>query len=324
MDKKYLIGIDVGGTKCAVVLGDKNATIYDRISFLTESFRGPQYAIDNIINNIYEILNKNQLKIEQVQSMGISCGGPLDSERGLILSPPNLPGWDEIPIVNILENRFSKKTYLQNDANACAVAEWKFGTGKGCKNMIFMTFGTGLGAGLILDGKLYTGTNDMAGEIGHIRLSQEGPVGYGKKGSFEGYCSGGGIAQIAKREILSKLIRGEKVDFCPSEELAEHVTTKDVGIAAYNGDPTAIKILKESGRHLGMGLSILIDILNPEKIIIGSVFARCREFLQPSAEEIIRKEALELSSKNCTILPSGLGEQIGDYACISVALGPDK
>ena len=318
---KYFIGVDIGGTKCAVILGDNMAVIYDRLSFATEAQLGPQYAINKIQNLINNILEKNNLSIDQVESIGVSCGGPLDSNKGIILSPPNLPGWDEIPITNILEERFGKKTYLQNDANACALAEWRFGSGRGCKNMIFLTFGTGMGAGLILNGSIYTGINDMAGEVGHIRLSEHGPIGYGKKGSFEGFCSGGGIAQLAKQEIITRLNRGCTVDFCPTLEMTEQITAKDVGLAAFNGDPVAKEILTISGRYLGMGLSILIDVLNPERIIIGSIFARCKEFFEPAVEEIIQKEALELSYKQCTILPAQLGEEIGDYASLSVALG---
>lgn len=321
MNNENLIGIDIGGTKCAVVLGDSSGEIIDRISFPTETIRGVDYAINKIFKSIDEVLKRNAMDIKDIESIGISCGGPLDSEKGIIMSPPNLPKWDNIPIKDIIKNRFNKEVYLQNDANACAIAEWKFGAGKDCSNMIFLTFGTGLGAGLILNGKLYTGANDMAGEVGHIRLDKEGPLGYGKFGSFEGYCSGGGIAKLAYKEITRRIREGEKVEFCKSLEEAKNITAKEVGIAAKNGDKVAIDILNISGKYLGIGLSILIDILNPEKIIIGSIFARCIEFLQPMVEEIIKKEALELSYKNCVILPAGLGESIGDYACLSVALG---
>jgi len=323
MEKDYLLGIDIGGTKCAVLLGDKKGNIHDRIAFPTETSKGPQFALDRTFEALEDILRRNQVNISQTAGIGVSCGGPLDSRRGVILSPPNLPGWDAVPIVDLLEEKMGVKAYLQNDANACAVAEWKYGAGRGCRNMIFLTFGTGLGAGLILDGRLYTGTNDMAGEVGHIRLAEDGPIGYGKAGSFEGFCSGGGIARLARKEVTTRLQKGEEVGFCPSLDKVDQITAKDVCIAAAGGDPLAVEILRISGKYLGMGLSILIDILNPERIIIGSVYSRAREFLHPAAEEIIRKEALQLSYQQCEILPAGLGEQIGDYACLSVALGPE-
>ena len=146
--------------------------------------------IEKLIEMADTILDKTP------DSIGISCGGPLDSRRGVIMGPPNLPGWDDVYIVRQIENHYGVQAHLQNDANACAVAEWKFGAGRGKQNVVFMTFGTGLGAGLILDGKLYSGTNDNAGELGHIRLDRFGPVGFGKAGSFEGFCSGRRIARF--------------------------------------------------------------------------------------------------------------------------------
>lgn len=205
-----LTGIDIGGTKCAVIVGDENG-IADKIKFETTT-------VDETIKNIISAVEK----LGANDAIGISCGGPLDSKRGVIMSPPNLPGWDNIEIVKMLEERFKMPVSIQNDANACALAEWKYGAGRGTENMIFLTFGTGLGAGLILDGRLYAGTNDMAGEVGHIRISDYGPVGYGKAGSFEGFCSGGGIAEIGedgrtrkvavrrKDSILRKLRRTRK------------------------------------------------------------------------------------------------------------------
>ena len=181
-----LTGIDIGGTKCAVIVGDENG-IADKIKFETTT-------VDETIKNIISAVEK----LGANDAIGISCGGPLDSKRGVIMSPPNLPGWDNIEIVKMLEEQFKVPVNIQNDANACALVEWKYGAGRGTENMIFLTFGTGLGAGLILDGRLYAGTNDMAGEVGHIRISDYGPVGYGKAGSFEGFCSGGGIAEIGR------------------------------------------------------------------------------------------------------------------------------
>lgn len=175
------------------------------------------------------------------------------------------------------------------------MAEWKFGAAKGYKNVIFLTFGTGMGAGLILDNRLYTGTNDMAGEIGHIRLEDNGPVGYGKSGSFEGFCSGGGIAQLSKIRVLEKLQMGEKVSFCSSIEKLNNIDAKIVADAAKKGDPLAIDIYKECGHYLGKGLAILIDILNPEIIVIGSIFSRSKDLLWPWTEEIINKESLGCS-----------------------------
>ena len=311
-----LIGIDIGGTKTAVILGNTVPEVLDRIVFPTNSKLGPGQTIEKIETAIQNILDKPDGR--KVRYIGISCGGPLDSKRGVILSPPNLPGWDNIPIVSILQKKFGLPAALQNDANACALAEWKWGAGKGVKNMIFLTFGTGLGAGLILDGRLYSGTSDMAGEVGHIRLEKDGPVGYGKEGSFEGFCSGGGIALQAE-EVLRNCRSGNS-DFCREFSGGKLVTARDVCSFASKGDLVALEILENSGRRLGMGLSLLIDILNPERIVIGSIFTRCREYLEPSAELVMHKEVLEASLKVCSVVPAALGDKIGDYASLSVAL----
>lgn len=302
------IGIDIGGTKCAVVLGD-STHIEKKIRFATTTYKE---TIKNIISAVAEI--------GEGESIGISCGGPLDEQNGIILSPPNLVGWDNVPITDILKERFHVPAYLCNDANACALAEWKFGSGKGTKNMIFLTFGTGFGAGLILNGRLYNGSSGMAGEIGHIRLSDHGPVGYGKQGSIEGFCSGNGIAQIGRSLSLEKLQKGEVLPYCKSPSELGTINAKILAEYAMAGDETGLTTYRISGEMLGKSISILIDLLNPDVIVIGSIFARAEELLRPHMERIIKEEALKKSSSACRVLPAALGESIGDFAALTVAI----
>jgi len=316
-----IIGIDIGGTKCAVTYGkvnnDESIEIVDKVKFDTTS-------VDDTINNLLEttsaIMQKHGLDAGNTSAIGISCGGPLDSKKGVIMSPPNLPGWDNIPIVEYFEKRFGVKTVMQNDANACALAEWKFGAARGYNNVIFMTFGTGMGAGLILDGRLYAGTNDNAGEVGHIRLEKTGPVGYGKAGSFEGFCSGGGIAQMARVRVMEKLQMGETVTFCNNLNELDTVTAKTVAEAAASGDPLAREIYRECAHYLGKALSIIIDVLNPEIIVLGSIYCRAQSLIEPAMQEVIDRETIIHTRKVCKIVPAGLGESIGDYAALSVAV----
>ena len=239
----------------------------------------------------------------------------------LFRSPPNLPKWDRVDLFTPLKAAFGNiPIMLQNDANACALAEWQLGAGKGCKNMVFLTFGTGLGAGLILNGELYSGTNGMAGEVGHIRLEEEGPVGYGKKGSFEGFCSGGGIAGLGRIYAERALERGESPVFCKDRESLDKITAKEIGEAAERGDALSLEIFHKVAQELGKGLSILVDILNPEKIIIGSIYLRQRALLEAGMMEVLQKEALRQAREAVQILPAGLGEKLGDYAAVSVGL----
>ncbi len=329
--EKYSIGVDIGGTKCSVVLGgeyipenDLDNFVKDKICFPTEAIKGPEYTIHNICHAIHDIINRNNLYKDSVIGIGISCGGPLDHIQGIIMNPPNLYGWNNIRITELLEKEFGIHAQLQNDANACALAEWKFGAARGYNNVVFLTYGTGMGAGLILNGRLYNGANDMAGEIGHIRLSSEGPVGFGKAGSFEGFCSGNGIAQIARTKVLEQLQSGIKPDFCPDFDSLDHLSAKLIAQAAERGNELANEIYKISGHYLGIGLSILIDILNPEIIVLGSIYERSENLLWPSAQKVINREALAVPRQNCKIVPAMLGEKIGDYAALSVALGKDN
>jgi glucokinase len=316
-----LLGFDIGGTKCAVIIGklsqEKTIDIIDKRVLPTTQ---PVYEmIERLFTTAEEILNQHGVAKEQIEGIGISCGGPLSSKRGLILSPPNLPGWDNIPIVEMAEKRFGKKTLLQNDANACAVAEWKYGAGKGYDNLIFLTFGTGMGAGLILDGRLYSGISDLAGEVGHIRLADMGPVGFGKAGSFEGYCSGGGIAQLAQIKAREKLQTGVKVSFCESLADLDNITAKSVAEAAFNGDEVAKEVYRICGEYLGKALAMFIDMLNPQLIILGSIYSRSRQLLETEMYKVIHREAYFESHQACTVVSAGLGESIGDIAALSLA-----
>lgn len=318
------IGIDIGGTKCAVSLGTPEGLeagmLIDRMEFPTAQTCGPEATIRQLCTIVSTLLQRHKLQSADIGAIGISCGGPLDSKAGKILSPPNLIGWDNVPAVRMFWDAFGIKTYLQNDANACALAEWKYGAGVGTRDMIFLTFGTGLGAGIIVDGRLVEGASGMAGEVGHVRLAEHGPVGYGKEGSFEGFCSGGGIAQIARTKVLEQLQSGQKPSFCSGVAELENLNAKVVAEAAAQGDPVAIAIYDRCGEKLGLGLSMLIDILNPEAIVIGSVFARAESLLREKMQAVIDREALAYSADCCQILPAKLGDSLGDFAAISVAV----
>lgn len=317
---QVVVGIDIGGTKCAVSFARQHS---DDIIFLdkvrmeteTEDF---DRAMESFIEIIRERFRRNP--DWKLTSIGISCGGPLDAGKGLILSPPNLPRWDRADVYTPLKKAFGVPVMLQNDADACALAEWSMGAGKGCRNMIFLTFGTGMGAGLILNNELYSGTTSMAGEVGHIRMEKEGPFGYGKYGSFEGFCSGGGIAKLGRMMAEEALREGKTPLFCQSEAELDSISCKSIAEALEQGDELAAEIFDIVGTYLGRGLSVLIDILNPEMIVIGSIYARQKNVLDKKMREALEQEALSVSRKACRIVPASLGELIGDYAAVSVGI----
>ena len=314
--KRYL-GLDIGGTKCAVVLGDENGKVLKKTSFPTE----------DVGKTLPRLLDEAEAMIAAsdapVRSVGVSCGGPLDPVRGVIQSPPNLPDWDDIEIVRMIRERTGLSAVLTNDANACALAEWRFGAGRGCGSMIFLTFGTGIGAGIIMDGRLLNGANGNAGEIGHVRLEPTGPVGYGKAGSVEGFASGGGIAQLGRAAALERFRDGKSTAFCSSPAELGGVTAKSIAEAAFDGDETAIAVYRRAGEMLGRALSILVDVLNPERIVIGSIYRRASSLLKEEMERVMKEECLPAALSAVTVLPAELGEEIGDRAALSLAIAAD-
>ncbi len=284
MAKEYW-GLDIGGTKTAFLTGDAQGRILSRHEVKTGEYPGWEAVLDAALP-----------ARGSPAAVGVSCGGPLDAGRGLILSPPNLPGWDRVPVTDWLAGRCGAPAFLENDANACALAEWRFGAGRGCRDMVFLTFGTGFGAGLILGGRLYRGAAGLAGEIGHLRCRPDGPEGYGKRGSYEGFCSGGGIRR------LSGLSAKETVE------------------RARRGDEKAREALKTSATALGMACAMLMDLLNPERIVIGSIFARAESWFREDMEKVIAQEALPLTREACRVVAAELGDAVGDIAAITVAI----
>ena len=306
--KHVSVGLDVGGTKCALSVGvcaGSEVELLHREEFPTagKTWQETLAKYAGLVEAYFAAHGECVLK-----NIGISCGGPLDSRAGVVLSPPNLPGWDRVPTVEFFRRRFNVPVRLQNDANACAYAEWKFGAGRGTRNMVFMTFGTGLGAGLVLDGRLYTGANDNAGEIGHIRLAPDGPVGYNRAGSAEGFCSGAGMARLA---VIRARERGVELpaDF-DARELFRRIDAGDAFCAA---------VFRESAAHLATLLAYTIDILNPEMIVLGGVFMHQSARFMAEIEAALAREALPDARRVCRIVPAGLSEHIGDYAALAVA-----
>jgi len=313
-----LVGIDIGGTKTAVALAEHPDCILYRQEFPTLPDLGPEHALEQIQHLIQFGLSRHGRP--SAFQLGVSCGGPLDRVRGIIQSPPNLPTWADVPIKDILESKFGASCQVDNDANAGAVAEHRYGAGEGCPNMIFLTMGTGFGAGLILNGALYRGASEMAGEIGHVRLTEAGPIGYGKAGSVEGWASGSGMAQHGA-EILRAAQHAGEFSILAEVAAQRPITARDIGDAACRGDAVARRIVRTTGEKLGHALAMLVDILNPDRIVIGSLALRLGSLLLEPALEVMHLEALAQSTAACQLMPARLGERIGDIAALCVAKG---
>ena len=306
-----LIGLDIGGTKCAVSVGEANG---DQLSILArEAIATPKDQSDAMdqLCIMAERLSQGQ----KIDGVGISAGGPLDAETGMLQNPPNLPGWQGISLTQLVSNRLSSPCKLENDANACALAEWRWGAGKGSRVMAFLTFGTGLGAGIVIDGKILRGATGDAGELGHWRLAQYGPSGYGKIGSFEGFCSGGGIRQLA--QLIGEQYRQRGI--MPAYWGVGLPDARVVAEAARAGDPAACEVYAVCGEMLGRGLGLLVDFFNPDRVVLGSIFARCGDLLTQPMQSTLAQEALPRAVRACSIVPATLGDSIGDYAALALA-----
>jgi glucokinase len=305
--RRRIIGLDLGGTKCAVAVLREGGRVEEVARVATGEFDATFRQLTDAVA---------ALGSGPPTCFGISCGGPLDVRSGTILTPPNLPPtWHGAAIARLLTARFGGEAWLMNDANACALAEWRFGAGRGTRHMVFLTSGTGLGAGLVLNGELYEGATGDAGEIGHVRLRADGPVGYGKAGSAEGYYSGGGIARYAA-DLIGRKAGPPPKWYSPETPL----TTKQIAEAAKRGDPLALEIMRRAGESLGEAIAILVDLFNPERVVIGGFFPACRELLEPGMNATLAAEALPIPRAACQIVPAALGATIGSYGAIAVAL----
>ena len=256
--------------------------------------------------------------------IGIVCGSPLDEAGGLVLAPPNLPAWRAVDVVTPFADRFGVRPRLMNDANAGALAEWAWGSGQGAETCAFLTLGTGLGAGLIVNGRLHRGARGLAGEIGHWRLAPDGPFGHGKAGSFEGFCAGSGIGRWAQTVAASALQRGTPSAMAADWAAVGEITAERAGRAADAGDGQALELWTQVGRKLGAGLALLIDVLNPDAIVLGGIYPRQRDRLEKPMREVLEQEALPEALACCRIEPAALGERIGEWSGLAVAMAGER
>ena len=316
MPYQTILGIDIGGTKCAVALGRTDGKILSRQAMLTEVDRlTPQGVLERLAAMARDLMGSTK-DAEKPIGVGISCGGPLDTKTGMIHSPPNMPEWKSVPVRAFFEKALSLPVRVENDANATALAEWQYGAGKGTRNFVFLTMGTGIGGGLILDGRLYRGTTDLAGEIGHQTILMNGPLcGCGKRGCLEALASGPAIARLARESMVYG--RHKKVLALaggrPGDITAAHVVE-----AANAGDAFARQILEEAGTYMGLGIANVIQMLNPERIALGTIAVHAGDHILNPIRAAVAEYCWKRSSDVCQILPAALGDAAQDLAAIAL------
>lgn len=303
---KNRIGIDVGGTNVKIALVDDKGSILYSNSVPTRAEMGYEYTVNNIKQAIRDLMSET--KVTGIEGIGFDFPGQIDYKNGIVRLAPNIPGWVNIPIAKIIEDEFKIPTRIDNDVHCAALGELNFGAGKGCENFICMTVGTGIGSGIVINGKLVRGASNAAGELGHIKLQMhEGPLcGCGDHGCLEAFASGPSIVAMAEEYIMG----GKSTKF---RELASggEITPFIVAEAAKQGDPVARRIFARIGEYIGFGLSSVVNLLNPEKIIIGGGVADAGDILLDPIKETIKKRAMVVAGSAVEIVPAKLGNTAG-------------
>lgn len=307
VDKRYKIGVDVGGTnvKLALIDGSQNIVYSNVLPAMAKT--GSENTINNIKQYIYDLMNETNIYQNQIKGIGFGFPGQVDCERGIVKLAPNIPGWVNVPIASIIEEEFGLKTKIDNDVKCATLAEFYFGAGRGCQNLICITVGTGIGSGLIINGKLVRGANNAAGEIGHIKLQMNnGPIcGCGDTGCMEAFASGPAIVSIATEYISG----GKSTKY---KELANpDITPYIVAEAAKQGDRVAKRIYETMGEYIGIGLSSVVNLLNPEKIVVGGGVADCGELLLEPIRRTIKERAMPIQAESIEVVSAELGNTAG-------------
>lgn len=302
---KNRIGIDVGGTNVKIALVDDKGSILYSNSVPTRAEMGYEYTVNNIKQAIRDLMSET--KVTNIEGIGFDFPGQIDYKNGIVRLAPNIPGWVNVPIAQIIEDEFKIPTRIDNDVHCAALGELNFGAGKGCENFICMTVGTGIGSGIVINGKLVRGASNAAGELGHIKLQMhDGPLcGCGDYACLEAFASGPSIVKMAEEYIMG----GKSTKF---RELANpDITPYIVSEAAKLGDPVAKQIFNKMGEYIGFGLTSVVNLLNPEKIIIGGGVADAGDILLNPIRETIKKRAMVVAGSAVEVVPAELGNTAG-------------
>lgn len=310
--KKYVIGIDLGGTKISTALADMNGTVQSLFTCPTEANLGEKKVVENIINTIEKVITEAKSNLDEILCIGIGSPGVLDLENGEIIASPNLP-FTNFKIVNALKKSFDIDFYLDNDANVATIGEYILGAGKGKDNMVFVTVSTGIGGGAIINGKLYRGNTSNALEVGHMMLDVNGPIcGCGNYGCLEALSSGTAIAKKANQALLSKAetsLRNYK-----------KVTSYEVFVEAKNGDKIASEIIDTSLNYLGVGIANIITMFDPSIVVVGGGVSNAGDEIFEKVKAVVKRRNFKVMSDNCEIVHAKLGTDAGVLGAVSLAL----
>lgn len=311
--------VDIGGTKTACAIATSAGELLARREHPTPIADGPTVCLERIVAGLREVHDAVAHTLSSVpESVGVACGGPLDSRTGVVYSPPNLPGWDAVPVKAFLEGQLGLPVFVENDANAGALAEHRFGAGQGAENLVYLTLGTGIGGGIIADGRLYRGASGDAGEVGHTTILPDGPECLcGKRGCLEALVAGPAIGARARR-MAGECLGTAMLDL--AEGNVEGISSETALQAALQGDETALEVFRETGRYLGLGIANLVQVLNPEIVVVGTIAVAAGDILLGPTRDAARRHTWPRAWEALRIRPAKLGARVGDLAALCCAL----
>jgi glucokinase len=310
-ERTPVLALDIGGTKLAAGVVDQAGTVHSFVVAPTEAGLGPEDGLRRLFELGRQALADSGL---DVAAVGIGCGGPLDSERGILLAPLHLPGWRDVPVVKLAQDAFERPAALENDATAAAAGEHRFGAGAGTRHMVYLTVSTGVGGGVIVDGRLYRGAMGNGGELGHVTVDCSGRLcrGCGRRGCLEAYVSGTSIAERAREALAAS---GEPSILAALDEPA----AADVAAAARNGDPLAVRVWDETVSALACGLTSIVNLFEPELVVLGGGVTRAGEQLLGPVRDEVKRDAVRPAGSPLSIVESALGDHVGIVGAATIA-----
>lgn len=313
---QYVVGVDFGGTHLRAALVNENGEIIERVKRKTMGHLGQDAVFDRIAQAVRDVADKMK-EGDSLEGVGVIAPGPLDPFRGLVFYAPNLK-WKNVPLSDGLYQRLGCPVWAGNDANLAALAEHRYGAGKGLKNMIYITVSTGIGGGVIINDEMLLGTNGQAAEVGHMQIMPEGPLcGCGNRGCVESVASGTNMARIAK----------ERLQHGVESSLQEHegeITAKEVVLAAANGDQMALELLQQAGSYIGMAVANLVHLFNPQRFIFGGGVSNAGDLLFDPIRRAAKRRTMPNYHGTFDIVAAELGDNVGLLGAAALAFSKAK
>lgn len=311
-----VMGIDMGASHISIILTDFGAQVIDEIEVPFSIADGPELCIRQADTLVSNLLKKNNATLQDIYAIGLGVPGPIDSQAGMVYAPPLMPGWDGYPIQQYLQEKWGLPVSLNNDSELGALGEWAYGVGRGENHLAYIKVGSGVGCGLLLNGQIYHGATGSAGEIGHLTIVENGPLcDCGNSGCLETLAGGKAIARQARDAILS----GQRTLLTGMGPI-ELLTARDVTSAARRGDLVSQNIIASAGRYLGIAIAGLVNLFNPQTIVVGGGVAQVGDLLLQSIRDTVTQRSLKASARTVKINTAVLRRHSSGMGAIVQAL----